>query len=138
MAGKVIPLFNMREFNYSDLGAAKTQETVMSKALDVSGHTEGVIEVRVHSGSIGASGAKVEVILTPVAPCAEDPSQDFVVASGASKVEINSGTAAPILVTAALTAGFGGWLQLSVKGTQATGSPTTMDTVLSAVLVVKE
>ena len=127
MPGTIIPIISKREYDFSN-GSANV---VVVKSVDVSSWTEGIVAVRVHGKDIGGGNIKVAAYTT--APTAEDPSEDFV-GSSAAEATVSSAGTPPQLVTATLTAGFGGFLRIVVEGTHTTGNTKA---TLSAELILK-
>jgi hypothetical protein len=137
MSGTIIPIMAKRTLDLSNTTANLTNEVVLVKAVDVSQWTEGELYVRVHGGSITGS-ATCQVIAKITSPTPEDPSSDFVYGTAMGTVTISSTetTAAPTLLRAALTANFGGMLQISFKAVQAS-SAQTIAPKISIELVMK-
>jgi hypothetical protein len=131
VAGTTIPLISRRTYNF-DNGSATI---VVAKAVNVVQWTSGLLVVRVHSASIGTSSS-VKVSLFKTAPSAEDPATDFEDTSSAvASAGPSAGAGAGELETAALSSGFGGFLQVSVVGTLSTASCIAE---ISAELVLKD
>lgn len=130
MPGTMIPLFTKRQF---DFGAAAASFIVI-RSLDVSQWTEGVLQCRLHSVDIGASG-QIDVEAYPIANTAEEPDTDYVSGTAAATVSWGASDTAPDLGKTALTSGFGGAVQIKLTGT-APASGNLIAT-LSAELVMK-
>lgn len=71
MSGRVVHLFSLRQFDFSDVTASQNVEIPIAKALDVSQYTEGKLVVRVHTNSISGGSITVNTYIT--APSAEEP-----------------------------------------------------------------
>lgn len=128
MAGMIIPLFTKREFSFS----ADTTVPVV-KVVDVSQYTEGSLIVRTHDATISAGSIVVRARTT--APCAEDPSQDFIdTSSDVATVTLTTTASTGELGRGSLSSNFGGFLRIEVEGNYTSG---TLDATISADLVVK-
>lgn len=138
MAGTTIVLFTRRVFDFTNVGNALSVEIPMVKAIDVTEWTSGQLIIRVHSGTnvTGATG-NAQVLLKVTAPTEEDPAVDFVDPTAVATATINNtvSSAKPTIVRATLSAGFGGMLQCSVKGTGQTSQTVKAD--ISAELVLE-
>lgn len=132
MSGTTIPLFTKRLIDFA--GADGT--TVVIRSLDVSGWTEGVLNVRVHDNSIGVAGSEtINVRAYPISNTPEEPSVDYrdSVAGNITTVAIDGNDTAPVLLRTALAGDFGSALQITVEGANSPENAT-----LSAELVLKD
>lgn len=140
MSGTTTALFSRREFDFSRVQGGRGVELMLVKAVDVSQYTRGTLEVRVHSRSISGPGAQICVLAYTTAPTAEDPTVDFLdISSPVASVVIDGAEAhtPPVLVTAALSPGFGGMLAIVVRGQQPRVPVDTLVAELSAFLSLK-
>lgn len=128
MPGTIIPIISKREYDFSNGNA----DVIVVKSIDVSAWTEGIVAVRVHGKDIGSGNIKVVAYTT--APTSEDPAEDFVAGSAAATATVDSSGTVPQLVTATLSAGFGGFLRIVVEGDAGSGNTRA---TLSADLVLK-
>jgi hypothetical protein len=136
MSGRVVNLFSMRQFDFSNVGDDDTLELPIVKALDVSQYTEGKIVVRIHNHSV-PSGGSIDIKAYITAPSVEDPSVEFTATSAIGSASVVYGSANPGLVTGNITSNFGGMLKITVLGDQP-ATATTMTATLSADLVLKD
>ena len=136
LAEKIIPLgfqeIGMVVISGVSPSRSKSFRADILSAIDVSGWTEGVLQVRVHESDFDDT-SNMYVSLSTTAPSAEDPSQDFV-GSEVASASIDSTTDEPGLVTDALASDFGGAVQVSVVGDKGTGS---CNAAISADLILK-
>lgn len=141
MAGTTIPLISRRNFGFESLQANTSQTIILINEFDVSAWTEGVLNVRVHGGTIDTSAtAQVTVGLYATSPTASDPTEMFIDTTPVASVDIAKADvdASPKLLRASLSAGFGGKLCLKITGTQDTTAPlANLDVSLSAEIVLK-
>ena len=130
MAGTTIPLFTKRSFDFS----AANGSVVVIRSLDVSGWTEGVLNVRVHQNNIGSASETISVKAYPISNSMEEPSVDYRddVAGNITEVTVAVTDSAPVLMRSSLASDFGSALQITVEGAN---SPN--DATLSAELVLK-
>lgn len=135
MPGQTIPLFDRREFDFSNLQGATTLIETIIKELDVSQWTEATLMVRIHDNSCTNTATTVTVMLAPTLPSPDEPSGTYV-ADNVASVAINSATTASLELDGA-TANFGSYLTCAVMGTQDPTSPQTVKATLSAELSVK-
>ncbi len=134
----VLPLLSARPFDFDGVSASSSVELVVADAIDTSGFDDGILDVRLHQGSIGAK-AKIEVLAYVVAPTAEDPAQTFRAASEAAAVVMAQTTvAAPggTLTAAALSGQLGSFVSVVVRGTQGNATDEC-NAILSADLVLR-
>lgn len=133
MAGTTIPLFTKRKFDFA--GASGTPAFVVIRSLDVSGWTEGVLNVRVHENNL-SSTEQINVRAYPIANTREDPSVDYRDDTAGNLTEVNvTPSTPPELLRADLAADFGGALQITVEAENGT---TPTNATLSAELVLKD
>ena len=130
MPGQVIPILSKRPFDF----VSGSGTSVLIKAVPCGSYTEGVLLVRVHSGTFG-SGSSIALVAQTTAPSGEDPSIDFLANPPVATATVTTPTSAGQLVKATLASGFGAFLQIKVIGTLS-GSPC--NAVISAELSVKE
>ena len=138
MAGIVIPVFCIRTWTFTGLkvGAGNAEEYCIQKNLPVGHYREASLMVRAHSVSILDGASKIEVRVVEEAPTPEEPATDFEGAELASG-RIISATQAPTLVQSDLSAPFGAFVTVYVKGTQGSAG-SSVSAELSAELVLKE
>lgn len=134
MSGTTIPLFTKRKFNFNS--ATGTPSVVVIRSLDVSGWTEGVLNVRVHENNL-SSTQTINVKAYPISNTSEEPSVDYRddTAANVTDVEVENSTTdpAPKLLRASLAGDFGGAVQIVVEG-----ASSATDATLSAELVLKD
>ena len=130
MPGTTIPLISKRQYDFG----TGTATTIVLKAVNVTPSKEGVLMVRVHSGTIG-SGSSIAVVAQTTHPSNEDPALDFVNTTPVATASVGTSPVAGTLVKAALATGFGSFLQIKVVGTLSTGP---VNAIISAELSVKE
>lgn len=140
MAGTIIPLISLRSFDFAGLASSESMTVVLIKEIDVSGWTEGVLNVRIHGGTIDSTAtANISVVLAATSPSSDEPTKDFIDSTAVASVAIDDGNIgnAPTLVRASLATGFGGMLCLKVIGTQDPTRLANLNADISAELVLK-
>ncbi len=135
MSGTVKTLFCQRLFDFGDVGANGSETVVVERAVDVREYGDAVLQVKVHSLTVG-TGAKIEVSVTTISPASEDPEQDFLAASAAATATVDASSTAGTLVVVGVGSDFGAFLQVAVTGTQP-GATTNVRAQLSAELVLR-
>lgn len=137
MAGTIVE-YPKRTYTFSALGLGAIQTITLEPHLSVGGWTEATALVRLFSRTVG-TGASIIVEVRRTSPTTEDPSMRIVPATATlATVTIDSATpAAPLLLRGILPASFGDVIEITVKGTQATGSPQTITAELSVAMSAK-
>jgi hypothetical protein len=136
--GRVIRVCPERTFTFTDLGNNDVQEIVIAERIDCSQYTYVDLIARVHSATIGAVNAKIEVKIACDAWTPEDPTKEFKKVLTAATVELNSTSVAsiPVLLTGSASSQLGAMLKVIVAGTQPS-SATTLTARISIDLVLK-
>lgn len=135
MAGKRIIVIERRTYTFTGLAASQSQTTVIERALDVTAHKEGTLQVAMHSQT-WTSGQTLSITATPVQIVESEPTTDFLATSAAATASAGSGTNGK-LVTANLSSGFGSHVQIAVNATQPASSSPLACTI-TVILVLKD
>lgn len=136
MPGTTINLFTLREWDFSNLTNSTALTVVGVKSVPVEMWTEGALLVRIHANTIsGSGGGTIVVQAKPILLSEEDPAQIFIDPTVVATVTVATGDTAPKLMRNALSAGFGGALQIQVVGNK--GTSAVVKATLSADLVMK-
>jgi hypothetical protein len=122
MAGITQRIVSRRKFDFAGLAGSQTQTFVVHRGIDVSMYREATLEVAVHVATLIDSTHTVQVLAYPVILTDDEPQTDFVASAASGTVLLNTTTQQSQVVLAALSANFGGMLQIQVKGTQPAGT----------------
>ena len=98
--------------------------------------------MRVHDKTItAASGAKLEVLVFPELPSAQDPTSRFIAQTILASVEVNDGTSSsdtpPLLLLDGLPANAGAFVRVYVRATQSNPKAADLKATLSISLSLK-
>ncbi len=135
MAGKRIIVIERRTYTFTGLAASQSQTTVIERALDVSGHKEGTLQVAVHSQT-WTSGQTLTITATPVQIVDSEPTTDFLATAAAATASVGASTNGK-LITANLSSGFGSHVQIAVNAAQPASS-TALACTITVILVLKD
>lgn len=137
MAGTLISILPMTEFNFSFLNASSNKSIVLHPALDVTGYHYARLIVRVHEIDIatGVGSPNIEIGAFGTAPSSADP-RDFALSSSSLSVTINTQAAGALV--SATDSDLYPFLKLYAKGSQGTSNGTRLFAVLSADLLLRE
>jgi hypothetical protein len=134
MAGEIYPLFGRRAFDFGGLALSGSQAFVLVEALDVGRWTSGLLVVRVIDIDMHVAH-QISVTLHAVAPCAEDPTADFVATAPLAEAVVDPSSG--ILVTDAADLSGAGFVRVRVEGSKAGLGGANVAATLSSELVAK-
>jgi hypothetical protein len=145
MAGSLIRVIKMQQFEFSATGDNGEMNIPFPVPINVAAYTEGTLIARMHSGTID-SGGTISISVLAFAPTEEDPSRLFVLAGGTNpvaKAEFGNGdvpttTDMGTLKKVAFSSNFGAVVMVSIKGKQPATAVTNLKGTFSADLSLKE
>lgn len=138
MAGKVIRVVPLTNYDWSNIGVGVEVVTFVALHVDVSQFRHATLCVRAHNLNIPGDGS-VQVQVVPDGHTQQDPSLHFLDADAMQSVTMTASDVVPHYRTLELTAGrIGAMVAVAITATMDTTQSQAMDAKLSVDLVLKD
>ncbi len=133
----LVSLFDKQRFEYSYLtGGTGVQSVTLARALNVVPYYEATLLLRVHKVTLSAGQSMVFTLYNTL-PSEEDPQEFTDVTTIFTSLTMNSGTAAPSLLSARATSPQA-YLKLVLTATQGSVTGTALYGEVSGCLLLRE
>lgn len=132
----LVPILEMRTFDFSTADVRGNITIVLSPALCVLNYHRLRLAVRVHAFSLDNTNQYVSFAIQGTMPSDEDPAVEFLSTTTLLTLQLDSGTSIPSLVTATAT-DLDAYVKITLTGYQGVGVDP-MSATLSACLLLSD